>query len=180
MRSKQLELFKQSNWTQGFGGSLLKKLHAKTARPFKKNNPIHLVLRSTKARGKNSFLSHTRWIDSQIKNISKACGVKIERYENVGNHLHILLRSTRRESVRAFLRGITSTIARKFTGARRGVEKKLKFWDALPFSRLIKGHSAYKVVQEYFNKNRIEAIGFEDFVDEQFELARLADRRAFQ
>jgi REP element-mobilizing transposase RayT len=172
MRSKQLELFKQSNFTNGFGGALLKKSHAKTARPFKKNNPIHIVLRSTKARGKNSFLSHTKWIDSQIRNISKACGVKIERYENVGNHLHILLRSTRRESLRAFLRGITSTIARKLTGAKKGLQKDLKFWDALPFSRLIKGNQAYRIVQDYLNKNRIEAIGFENFVDEQLGFVR--------
>jgi REP element-mobilizing transposase RayT len=172
MRSKQLELFKQSNFTNGFGGALLKKSHAKTARPFKKNNPIHIVLRSTKAKGKNSFLSHVKWIDKQIKNISRACGVKIERYENVGNHLHILLRATRSESFKAFLRGITSTIARQFTGAKRGEQKNQKFWDALPFSRLIKGNSAYKIVQEYFNKNRIEAIGFENFVDEQFRLIR--------
>jgi REP element-mobilizing transposase RayT len=172
MRSKQLELFKQSNFINGFGGSLLKNSHAKTARPFKKNNPIHIVLRSTKARGKNSFLSHTKWIDQQIKNISKACGVKIDRYENVGNHLHILLRSTRRESFKAFLRGITSTIARKFTGAKKGMEKGQKFWDALPFSRLIKGGRAYRVVQDYFNKNRIEAIGFEEFIDEQLRFTK--------
>jgi REP element-mobilizing transposase RayT len=172
MRSKQLELFKQSSFTNGFGGALLKKSHAKTARPFKKNTPIHIVLRSTKARGKNSFLSHTKWIDSQIRKISKACGVKIERYENVGNHLHILLRSTRRESLRAFLRGITSTIARKFTGAKKGLQKDLKFWDARPFSRLIKGNQAFRIVQDYLNINRIEAIGFENFVDEQLEFVR--------
>jgi REP element-mobilizing transposase RayT len=170
MRSKQLELFKQSNFTHGFGGSLLKKSHSKTARPFKKNHPIHIVLRSTKARGNNSFLNHGFWIHDQLKNIAKSTGVKIERYENVGNHLHILLRSTRRESLRAFLRGITSTIARKFTGAKRGLQKGQKFWDALPFSRLINGNSAYKIVQEYFNKNRIEAIGFQDFCKEQMRL----------
>jgi REP element-mobilizing transposase RayT len=172
MRSKQLELFKQSSFTSGFGGALLKKSHAKSARPFRKNNPIHIVLRSTKAQGKNSFFNHSKWIDRQIKEMSRACGVKIERYENVGNHLHILLRATRRESFRAFLRGITSTIARKITGAKKGLQKSQKFWDALPFSRLIKGHSAYKIMQEYLNKNRIEAIGFEDFIDEQFRLIR--------
>jgi REP element-mobilizing transposase RayT len=167
MRSKQLELFKQSSFTHGFGGSLLKKSHAKTARPFKRNHATHIVLRSTKARGENSFLNHVKWINLQIKNISAACGVKIERHENVGNHLHILIRSSRRESQRAFLRGITGTIARKFTGAKKGMQKGQKFWDALPFSRVIVGNQAYRIIQDYFNKNRIEAIGFSFFVKEQ-------------
>jgi REP element-mobilizing transposase RayT len=167
MRSKQLELFKQINFANGFGGSLLKNSHAKTARPFKKNLPIHIVLRSSKARGKQSLLNCAPWVAQQLKTIAKKTGVKLERFENVGNHIHILLRATRRQSLRAFLRGITSTIARKITGAKRGNELKEKFWDARPFSRLIKGFKAYRIAQDYLNKNRIEAIGFEEFIDEQ-------------
>jgi REP element-mobilizing transposase RayT len=110
------------NFTQGFGGSLLKNSNAKTARPFKKNTPLHIVLRAKKATGKKSMFNHIAWIEKQMKAIAKKTGVRLERFENVGNHLHILLRAPRRESLRAFLRGITSTIARKITGAKRGNE----------------------------------------------------------
>jgi REP element-mobilizing transposase RayT len=170
MRSKQLELFKQTNFTQGFGGSLLKNSHAKTARPFKKNTPLHIVLRAKKATGRKSMFNHVSWIEKQMKTIAQKTGVRLERFENVGNHIHILLRATRRESLRAFLRGITSTIARKITGAKRGKELKEKFWDARPFSRLIKGFKAYRIAQDYLNKNRIEAIGFQEFLREQMQM----------
>ena len=59
-------------------------------------------------------------VDRIIQSQKNKWGVRIYRYENVGNHIHILLRVTHR--------------------------KQLK---------------AYKRVLVYFDKNKLEAIGFE-------------------
>ena len=60
-----------------FGGALLKNSHAKTKRPFVPKLPLHLVLKSSKARGKLSFLSHNSRITRAIEQKSQRHGVTI-------------------------------------------------------------------------------------------------------
>ena len=101
-----------------------------------------------------------RAVDAIIKGQAKRWGLRLYRYENVGNHLHILLRTKQRRQLAGFLRSISGLIARYLLGAERGQFKGIKFWDARPFSRIIQWGKEYLQVQTYFDKNRLQAIGF--------------------
>ena len=116
-----------------FGGSLLKRSHAKDARPLSSKQALHIVLRSDHATGSRSMLIKERVIQNTLKKIGTKHGVKIYRVANAGNHLHLLVRFTQRRGLQNFLRGACGIIARKMTGAERGkaVRPQLAMKEAL-------------------------------------------------
>ena len=122
-----------------FGGSLLKRSHAKDARPLSSKQALHIVLRSDHATGRRSMLSQERVIQNTLKKIGSKHGVKIYRVANAGNHLHLLVRFTQRRGLQNFLRGACGIIARKMTGAERGkaVRPQLAMKEALAGSQEI-------------------------------------------
>lgn len=130
----------------------------KEFRPLSTKKTIHLVLKSDKAKGLYSFLTlkNKPLIDRILKEKGKRFGIKIAEYVNIGNHLHIKIRITSREGFQKFLIAITSLIARKITGAKKG-KKFGKFWQGLAFTRVVK--SAFEELQlsGYFEANRRQA-----------------------
>jgi len=118
---RQLSLV--STWQKdrfSFGGSLLKKSHAKTKRPFSRKLAIHVVLRSTKAVGGQSLLRQGRRVDEALFEEASRQSVKIHAAANAGNHLHLLVQAPSREHLSAFLRAVSGRIAMIATGARKG------------------------------------------------------------
>lgn len=146
-----------------FGGSLLKKSNAKEKRPISTKHAMHIVLRSSHAHGHRSFLkrTHSRAIDKILKGQARRWGIRLYRYENVGNHLHILLKTGHRKWLQGYLRSITGLIARMILGAQRGHAKLIRFWDGRPFSRIVAWGKAYMALHRYFDKNQLEALGFD-------------------
>ena len=55
--------------------------------------PVHLVMKSSLARGDKSFLNTARKkaIEQLLYRLGKQKGVKLYRYANSGNHLHLLI-----------------------------------------------------------------------------------------
>jgi len=161
-REFQMSLFKMKS-QKTFGGSLLKKSNPKVRRPVSTKHAMHVVIKSSRAKGSYSFLrkKNRQGIDKILKAQAKKFGIRIYRYENVGNHIHILLKTGHRRWLAHFLRSITGLIAREVTGANRGARLSGKFWDLRPFSRIVEWGRSYKNLQRYFDKNRLQAVGFE-------------------
>lgn len=141
----------------------------KIGRPLDPRKPLHLVLRSEKARGRYSLLAgaHRLKIRACVDANAQACGVTIHRFANAGNHIHAVLSFRRRDGFRKFLRTITGLIARIVTKARRG-HAFGRFWDALAFTRVIVGRRSFQIADVYVQANEIEAsLGYrarEDFL----------------
>jgi REP element-mobilizing transposase RayT len=133
----------------------------KCARPIAVKRPMHLVMRSTRARGDWSFL-HKRnkgVIQLLLLDCAERFGVKIFRYENVGNHMHLLVQARSRKSLQAFLRVFPQRVMFAVTGARCGSPKG-RFFDRIVFSRVVEWGREFRVMQNYLWKNAMESLGF--------------------
>jgi len=164
-KGQQLLLDQSFKIKREFGGSLLKKSHAKTARPISDKEAMHIVLKSTMAKGTYSMLNkdRPRRIRKSIDAQAKRFYVKIYEYANVGNHLHILVRASDRKLFKGFLRSISGLIARITLSAERGSAKKIKFWDQRPFTRIVSWAKDFSWVKAYVVQNFHEAMGWVPF-----------------
>lgn len=159
-KSKQLNLFKRSS--ERYGGDLLKSRKGRAhGRPLSTRNSMHLVLRSTQAKGDWSFTRHRVKIATIIEDFAVRNGVILKSMANVGNHLHLHVQLTHRHTYRAFIRAITAAIMMAVTGASRWKKIKLdkKFWDRRPFSRILSGYRAVLRLQDYIRINQFEGWG---------------------
>jgi hypothetical protein len=143
-----------------FGGAALSKSNPKQARPLSIKRPMHLVMRSSKARGAYSLLNKSREVFNVIYNQGRLHGVKIYRYANAGNHLHIVILPRSTWAYKKFIRSTSGLIARIIVGAERGKAKNIKFWDQRPFTRIVEWGRDFKRVSSYLMQNTLEAIGF--------------------
>ena len=139
------------------GGSLTQGKR-KEARPLSKKKWLHLILKSSKAKGQHSLLKPANqiYIANLIEKEARKFGVKIHSQANVGNHLHLKLKFENRNGFQDFLRSITAQIARKVTGARKG-QPFGKFWDALAYTRVITTRKEELQLRGYIDGNKIEA-----------------------
>jgi REP element-mobilizing transposase RayT len=144
-----------------FGGSLIKG-NPREARPISVKRPMHLVLRSTLAKGKCSFLNARRakQIRLIVENSARVQGIKIYRFANSGNHLHLIILARSRLAFSRFIRTITGLIARLTLGVERGKSMGIKFWDARPFTRILEWGRDFRRACEYLLQNTLEAFGF--------------------
>jgi len=167
-RAKQLSFLPGLNFktaSASHGGDLSRGKR-KTARPIDPKQALHVVLRSSVARGKNSMLqaAHAKNIHHFIQQIAKRLGVRIYRYANVGNHLHLLISVPSRVIWQRFLRELAGGIAIIVTGAKKGAglrknKSQRGFWDELAFTRIVNFGRDFKKVCDYVVKNLFEAAG---------------------
>lgn len=157
MRSKQLSFLPKVDLLHG---GEHRQGRRKIARPVDPKRLLHLVMRSSKARGQWSMLrpKHRRHVDEFVRKTADKYGVKIYRFANVGNHLHFLIRTPSKRAFQSFLRELAGGIAMLVTCARKshGVDG---FWDALAFTRIVEWGRDHKNVVLYFVKNLFEAEG---------------------
>lgn len=145
----------------------------KESRPFVANLPVHLVLKSSRAKGQWSLNHHRNRskIQSILYTHADRLKVRILRSQNVGNHLHLLVKSAEKKPLQDFLRIITGRIAVTITGAKKGVKKlsehphiqtqsqyKRKFWDGLSWSRLVNWGKEFFQVSQYIQKNQFDLL----------------------
>ncbi|MGK5083668.1 transposase [Bdellovibrionota bacterium FG-1] len=138
----------------------------KTARPIDPKQAVHLVLRSSMARGQYSMLrkANSEAIEALLQKLAKKWDVRVFRYANVGNHLHLLLRVRSRAVWKRFLRQFAGGIAMIVTGARKGHGRAPNstgrtFWDELAFTRIVNFGRDFDRVARYLVKNLFEAMG---------------------
>lgn len=155
----------QAKALRAHGGELAKN-RRKTLRPLDPKQALHVVLRSSQARGRWSMLDrkHSRHIHDFTHRLAERKGVRIYRFANVGNHVHLLVRARSRRSFQAFLRELSGGIALIVTGARKGASLRKNetgrgFWDYLAFTRIVKWGRDFDGMERYLIKNLFEAMG---------------------
>jgi len=154
-----------------FGGSLLKKSNAKTARPLSTKHGMHVVLRSSKAKGEWSLrsLKNQKMVEKTLKLLAKKYGIKIHEFANAGNHLQLLIKLQNRGNFKPFVRALTGTIALKATGATKLKGLEEKFWDYRPWTRVIELKKAYSIAKDDFVLKHLEKIGFLAAIPRNYE-----------
>jgi REP element-mobilizing transposase RayT len=161
-RSPQLKFL--GNEPGAYGGDLQTTRKGRAqGRPIATKHTMHLVLRSTKARGEWSFKKseNENKIAVIFRKFGAKFGVKVLSLANVGNHLHAQIKIGNRFIFANFLRAVTGAIAQTVTGRTRwGKQReKLKFWDRRPFTRVVKSFKAYLNLKDYIRINQLEGIG---------------------
>lgn len=137
----------------------------KSARPIATRRPMHVIVRSQRARGKWCFLRSGRAVETALSRTAKRFHVRIYRFQNVGNHLHLAVQVSRREDFQNFLRVFLQAVAFSVAGARKG-NPIGRFWDGLACSRVVEWGRDWRNLMNYFEKNRFEALGMpRDVVD---------------
>lgn len=162
---KQLKLLKSE--TNFYGGTFRNKRKGRQgSRPLAVRHSMHVVLRSSQAKGDKSFLKHRKKVRGIIDRFAKRYGVKIHTLANVGNHLHLHIQLANRFTYKAFIRAVTGTIALAMTGASKLKKNAKKFWDYRPFSRVVIGYRAFLKVRDYVLVNQLEGQGHDrDYAD---------------
>jgi REP element-mobilizing transposase RayT len=145
-----------------FGGSLLKKSNAKSARPLSTKHAVHVVLSSSKATGEWSLrsLKNQKIVERVLKRLAKLYGIKIYEFGNVGNHVHILIKLPHRKVFSPFIRALSGTIALKATGSNKLSKLKNKFWDQRPWTRIVALKRNYSLATDQAIQNHLIRIGF--------------------
>lgn len=141
-------------------GGALSQGKRKTIRPIDPRKSIHLVLRSSRARGEWSFFrpAQQKRVKAIVTEQAKRFCVRVYQYANSGNHLHLLIKAPTRKSFQGFLKTISGLIARAVTGAKKG-NSQGKFWDALAYTRVVEWGKAFFAAQFYVLQNEMEAAG---------------------
>ena len=139
-------------------------LAQRQARPIVENLSMHVVMRSSLAKGRLSLLRNKPKLERLLKKMSERHGVRIYKMANVGNHIHIHLRVTRKLRWKGFISGLAGGIARcvGFERSRDGVGGMTVgrgFWDARPFSRTVGWGRDFRVITDYLILNMLEAEG---------------------
>lgn len=165
-KPKQLKLFKDS--AKAHGGELYRTRKGRSqGRPLSTQHSMHLVLRSSRARGEWSFWrkKNKGAIAAIVKKFALKYAVKVHSMANVGNHLHFHIKLSHRHTYAKFIRGLTAAIAMKVTGVNRWEPKndkgRLKFWDLRPFTNILKGLRGFLNLKNYVAINQLEGIGFQ-------------------
>ena len=161
MRAHQLSFLPKVSVAHGGELSIGKR---KTARPLDPKRPLHIVMRSSRARGEWSLLRGRNRMHIQriVDEAAAKHGVRIHRFVNVGNHLHLLVGARKRAAFQNFLREISGRIAALVTGSRKTHPigaKGERFWDHLVYTRIVSWGRELKAVKTYFIKNIFEAEG---------------------
>lgn len=156
-RTKQPYLSKAFKPRLEHGGEL-RAGKRKLARPIDPKRPMHLVLRSSRARGKLSLLSKAKAIEGLIQKSAKKHGVQVQQYANAGNHLHLIVKARTRRDFQNFLRNLTGKIAQLMTQAKKG-NAFGKFWDTLAYTRVVEWGRALRVAKDYVMLNELETTG---------------------
>ncbi len=157
-----LENFKSKS-PKNFGGAYLKNSNPKEKRPVSTKKAMHLVLRSTLAKGPQSLLRNNKKVSEVIYKQAKACGVKVYRFANAGNHLHLIILPSSRAAFIKFIRSVSGLIARLILKAEKGAAKAVQFWDKRPFTRILEWGKDFKISSDYLLQNTLEAFGFIPF-----------------
>ncbi|NUM88785.1 MAG: hypothetical protein HUU37_06255 [Bdellovibrionales bacterium] len=108
----------------------------KAARPISPRKPMHLIFRSSRARGPWSLVRSRNRIRELSFLTARRSSVRIQRLAVLDRHLHLVVRAGSREHMQKFLRVLPQVVMFAVTGARKG-NPRGRFWDALVFSRVM-------------------------------------------
>lgn len=172
-RARQPDLFGKRSLE--FGGASTRGKR-KTARPIATKRAMHVVLRSSRARGSWSLLDSgkRKVVNRAIAAAAERFSVRVYDRANVGNHLHFVLKARTRDAYRAFIRYLSGRIAFEITGAKKG-RAAGRFWDSIPYSRVLEWGRDFINARVYVTKNLFEGEGVEFATPSGFRVFRMRD-----
>ena len=170
------DAFKKATRTEH--GGVIRQGQRKLKRPFDSKTPLHLVLRSSRAKGEWSFsrVKNGRQIKHWVHHLARKNHVKVYRLANSGNHLHLLVKADSRRDFQSYLRALTGIVSRLVTGAKKG-NPMGKFWDALAYTRVVRWGRDFKNVTYYLIRNELEELGILAYRDRLVTKARPPPQR---
>ncbi len=147
---------------------------------------MHLVLRSTKAKGEWSFRKprNEAHVNRIVDKFALIYGVRVISMANVGNHLHLQIKLSNRFTFKPFIRAVTAAIAMAVTGRNRWTQSdsqkiarnkrdlasdqqnrpskqpRENFWDCRPYTRVIESFKAWLTLKDYIKINQFEGAGY--------------------
>ena len=151
--------------SDSYGGSLRNPRRGRKFRPLSKTEPLHLVFKANrKALKEKSFRAplSSRLIQTLIRRYAQRFHVRIDQFTIQGDHLHLLVRCSHRFFFQAFFRVLAGQIAQRFhkegllhlvTDTPKNLKAKPKLWKFRPFSRVVRGLRAYRIVRDYIQLN---------------------------
>lgn len=179
-KSQQLSFFKANQ--RFFGGRLI---HGRRRgrRPLSTKEPIHIVLRSSWARGPFSFLltKNKKAIERLIQIYARQYAIKVYSRAIVGNHFHLIIQISSRKSYNRFIRVLSSQIASHVMRSQSFQEfqkhfleqhagdpptaaevqgKGQAFWQFRPWTRVMHWGKDFQACRKYLTQNILEALGF--------------------
>lgn len=150
------------------GGSLRTKRSGRCARPLSSKEPIHIVF---KINSKSLPLGlrhrlHFMKVNSLIEKYSQKFAIRVEQCSIQNDHIHLLIRASRRQFFQSFFRVLAGQIAQqlmKGTDTHQAKENefgetKKSLWKYRPFTRVVRGFKAYKIVRDYIQLNEKEVL----------------------
>jgi REP element-mobilizing transposase RayT len=154
MRQIGFSFLKQ--YKKEFGGTLLvgKK---KTKRPLSTRHPIHLILKSNKAK-----LFHPQNCDMSriLKADAKRFGIQIYDLAVNWSHIHLLIKIPSREAYTKFIRSVTSKLMVYFTNKAGWQISKIFDHILRPYTRVLTWGKQFFTTLNYHKLNQFEARGF--------------------
>lgn len=161
-KSKQLSLIPTSSLTpmKSFGGDL-NSGQRKVARPISIKRPMHLVLKSSRARGRFCFLNHRGDLDQSLKRVSQKWGVRVMDRVWVRNHIHMVVQVSSRTQYRSWIRELTGALVKVLSARTREVLRS--FFDLRPWTRILDWGRDLRNAFDYLKLNRMEVVGLRPY-----------------
>jgi REP element-mobilizing transposase RayT len=146
-----------------YGGVLRNRRHGRGSRTISTRFSMHLVLRSTLARGAWSFVrpKNELMIHRVLTKHAKSTNTEILGIGNAGNHLHLRVQFTSRKRYLKFIRAVTGEIAlhiKRIT--QNNPIAAINFWDRRPFSSIVSSLKYVARLTDYLHINSIEGQGY--------------------
>jgi REP element-mobilizing transposase RayT len=126
----------------------------KERRPIAVKRPMHVTMHTS-----YRLTPYRRFMTQVLKEESRRSGVRIYEQSLNSNHLHLATLSASRRGFQRFLSVLSSRIAQHVTRSRRGEPQEKKFWDHIPFTRIVEWGIAFKRLLTYVIQNQQEALG---------------------
>lgn len=126
-------------------------------RPRGTDRSMHIVIKSTLAKGPLNLRRHQEKIRRLIFKVGFRRNIRVYRLVNVGNHIHISIRLKKVESWKGFISGITGGIASIVEFKK--TENHKSFWTARPFTRAVNWGRDYQQLKAYFAFNLLQTTG---------------------
>ncbi len=158
--TKQEDLFGERRFEHGGEVRIGKR---KLDRPFSKKYPQLVVLRSSRAIGKWSFIYKTngKRVQRLTNILARRYKVKILRYVNTGMALSILIQAPKKWNLQSFLRVLCGLLVMMITGAKNGktpLPRKGMFWDRLAFTKILHWGYELKTALQNLSAERIKTL----------------------
>lgn len=161
------------------GGDLRKTRQGRKHRFTSRKHPLHVVFKAN--RFSPAFVGlrnprHYREICLVMRRYSKKFKVRVAQFSIQADHIHCLIRAKNRKNFLHFLRVFAGQVAQKnwnrwdpSTSRRRAKTKaarryhqaqlRERFWQDRPYTRIVFGEKAIRIVRNYIQLNEKEATG---------------------